>query len=127
MVPVMTRAVAAARQSREPSAVRQVAVDVALRALDLQLRYRDPVAVNRDRVSLWCDQLLLDARRHDVADVSSDIFTLYYLRDRVQESLSAATLSAYNHQIGMLQEAALARDLPGATRAAIRLRTAIHA
>ena len=127
MVPVMTRAVAAALEARDPSAVRQVAVDVALRALDLQLRYRDPVAVNRDRVSLWCDQLLLDARRHDVADVSSDIFTLYYLRDRVQESLSAATLSAYNHQIGMLQEAALARDLPGATRAAIRLRTAIHA
>jgi len=126
MVPVVTRAVAAVHEAREPSAARQAAVDLALRALDLQLRYRDPVAVDRDRVSLWCDQLLLDARRHDAADVGSDIFTLYYLRDRVQESLSATTLSVYNHQIGVLQEAALERDLPRATRAAIRLRTAIH-
>jgi hypothetical protein len=126
MVPVVTRAVAAVRGAREPSAARQAAVDLSLRALDLQLRYRDPVAVDRDRVSLWCDQLLLDARRHDAADVDSDIFTFYYLRDRVQESLSATTLSAYNHQIGVLQEAALEHDLPRAMRAAVRLRTALH-
>ncbi len=93
MVPVVTRAVANVREVREPSAARQAAVDLVLRALDLQLRYRSPVAVDRDRVSLWCDQLLLDARRHDAADVGSDVFTLYYLRDRVQESLDAATES----------------------------------
>ena len=126
MVPVVTRAVAHVREAGAPAAARQAAVDLVLRALDLQLRYRDPVAVDRDRVSVWCDQLLLDARRHDAADVDSDIFTLYYLRDRVQGSLSAATLSAYNHQIGMLQQAALERDLPRAARAAIRLRTALH-
>ena len=126
MIPVVTRAVAAVRGAREPSAAQQAAVDLVLRALDLQLRYRDPVAVDRDRVSLWCDQLLLDARRHDAADVGSDIFTLYYLRDRVQESLSATTLSAYNHQLGVLQEATLEGDLHRATRAAVRLRQALH-
>ena len=126
MVPVVTRAVVHVREAGAPAAARQAAVDLVLRALDLQLRYRDPVAVDRDRVSVWCDQLLLDARRHDAADVDSDIFTLYYLRDRVQGSLSAATLSAYNHQIGILQEAALERDLPRATRAAVQLRTALH-
>jgi len=126
MIPVVTRAIAAVRGAREPSVARQAAVDLVLRALDLQLRYRDPVAVDRDRVSVWCDQLLLDAQRHNAADVASDIFTLYYLRDRVQESLSATTLSAYNHQIGVLQEAALEHDLPRARRAAVRLRTALH-
>jgi hypothetical protein len=126
MVPVVTRAVAAVRTARTPAAARQAAVDLALRALDLQLRYRDPVAVDRDRVSLWCDQLLLDARRHDAADVSGDVFALYYLRDRVQASLSATTLSAYNREIGILQEAALARDLHRAMRAAVRLRTAVR-
>jgi hypothetical protein len=126
MIPVVTRAVAAVHGARKPSVARQAAVDLSLRALDLQLRYRDPVAVDRDRVSLWCEQLLLDARRHAAMDVDNDIFTLYYLRDRVQESLSATALSAYNHQIGVLQETALERDLPRARRAALRLRTALH-
>jgi len=97
---------------------------VALRALDLELRYRDPVDVDRDRVSLWCDQLLLDAERHDAAAVSSDVFTLYYLRDRVQASLTAGAASDYNHQLGVLEQAAVEHDLAAATRAARRLRTA---
>lgn len=125
MVPVVTRAVGAVRRAPDPTTARQDAMDVALRALDLELRYRDPVGVDRERVSLWCDQLLLDAERHDVAAVSSDVFTLYYLRDRVQASLTAGAVSDYNHQLGVLEQAAVDHDLASATRAARRLRTAM--
>jgi hypothetical protein len=125
MIPVVARAIATVREARTSTAARQAAVDLVLRTLDLQLRYRDSVEVDRDRVSLWCDELLLDARRHDAAGVDSDVFTLYYLRDRVQESLSAAALSAYNHELGVLEEAALEDDLARAARAAVRLRTAV--
>jgi hypothetical protein len=126
MVPVVSRAVAAVRGADDRSGAQQAAVDLVLRTLDLQLRYRDPGEVNKDRVSLWCDQLVLDARAHDAAGVGSDIFTLYYLRDRVQRSLSAATLSVYNHEIGILQEVALDHDLSRATTAAHRLQAALR-
>lgn len=124
MIPVVTRAVGAVRRAPDPTAARQAAMDVALRALDLELRYRDPVDVDRARVSLWCDQLLLDAERHDFAAVGSDVFTLYYLRDRVQASLSAGAASDYNHQLGVLEQAAVDHDLASATRAARLLRSA---
>ena len=87
-----------------PQSPAKNAIDLALRALDLQLRYRDPTAVDLERVSLWCDQLQLDAQHRNGASISSDVFTLYYLRDRVQASLNAETVSDYNHELGVLQE-----------------------
>ena len=116
MVPVVTRAVRGVRGAPSPTVARQRAVDLALRALDLQLRYRDPTVVDMERVSLWCDQLRLDAHRRDLAGIRSDVFTLYYLRDRVRASLRADTLAKYNHELGVLQEAAVDHDVPGATR-----------
>lgn len=125
MVPVVAGAISAVRGARDPMVARQAAVDLALRALDLQLRYRDPTEVDLERVSLWCDQLRLDARGHDLAGISSDVFTLYYLRDRVRASLSAEAYTAYNHELGILEEAAVDHDVERATRAADRLQVAI--
>lgn len=105
MIPVVGRAIRAVRDAQRPAAARQTAVDLSLRALDLQLRYRDPTAVDLRRVSTWCDQPQLDAQRHDLEGISSDVFTLYYLRDRVHASLSAETASDYYHDLGVLQEA----------------------
>jgi hypothetical protein len=127
MGPVVTRAIRAVQSATSPPASRQRAVDLALRALDLQLRYRDPSVVDLERVSLWCDQLQLDARRRDPAAINSDVFTLFYLRDRVQATLDAATLSTYNRELGVLQEAAVDHDVAGARAAARRLRVAIDA
>ncbi len=125
MGPVVSRAVRAVRSAPDPISAGQAAVDLALRTLDLQLRYRDPTEVDLERVSLWCDQLQLDARRRDLAGISSDVFTLYYLRDRVRASLSAETYSAYNHELGVLEEAAVEHDVRRATRAARSLQGAI--
>lgn len=127
MVPVVTRAIRAVRGASNPNAARMAAVDLSLRALDLQLRYRDPTAVDLQRVSMWCDQLHLDALRHDLAGIGSDVFTLYYLRDRVRASLSVSTASDYNHELAALQDAAVDHDIPRAARAAHKLRMAINA
>jgi putative flippase GtrA len=37
---------------------------------------------------------------------------LYYLRDRVQASITAGTVSSYNHELGVLQDAVLDHDIP---------------
>ena len=102
-------------------------MDLALLVLDLQLRYRDPVEVNRARVGLWCDRLVADARADRGKDVNSDVFTLFYLRDRVQRELPPAAATAYNHWLGVLQVAAPEGDLRRARQAAERLRDALAA
>jgi hypothetical protein len=127
MVPVVIRAIRAVRDAPDLTVARQAAVDLSLRTLDLQLRYRNPTEVELERVSVWCDQLQLDAQRHDLAGIGSDVFTLYYMRDRVESSLSAGTASDYNHELGVLQEAAIDRDIPRAADAAHRLQLAIEA
>jgi hypothetical protein len=121
MSPVLDRAVAGVGQAGATLQERQAAMDLGLRVLDLELRYREVAAVDRDRVGLWCDQLALDADRRDPADVSGDVFTLGYLRDRVQAGLSPTAASAYDHALGAMQEAVLDGDLAGATDAAARL------
>jgi len=122
MIPVTARAVDDVAHAHSPREARQAAVNLALRALDQQLRYREPVEVDRDRVALWCDQLLLDAAARDTANVSGDVFTLFYLRDRVVSSLTPAQTSAYNHQLGALQVAAPDHNLGQAVQAARALR-----
>ena len=111
------------RTVRGPS---QAAVDLVLRTLDLQLRYRDPGEVNKDRVSLWCDQLVLDARAHDAAASAATSSRSTTCVTACRRSLSAATLSVYNHEIGILQEVALDHDLSRTTTAAHRLQAALR-
>jgi hypothetical protein len=77
MAPVVTRVIWAVRGAPHLRVARQHAVNPSLRALDLQLPYRDPTtAVDLERVSLWCDQLQLDAQRHHLAGAASDVFML---------------------------------------------------
>ena len=125
MGPVVARAIRNVRSARDTHASRRAAMDLALRVLDLQVRYRDPAEVNQDRAGLWCDLLVADARASRTGDVNSDVFTLFYLRDRVQHALSETAATAYNHWLGVLQVSAADADLQRARRAAIRLRDAL--
>ena len=118
MIPIAAHAVDDVAHADSPREARQAAINLALRALDQQLRYREPAEVDLDRVALWCDQLRLDAAAPDTANVSGDVFTLFYLRDRVASSLTPAQTSAYNHQLGTLQVAAPEHHLGQAVRAA---------
>ena len=125
MGPVVARAIRNVRSAGDPGSERRAAMDLALRVLDLRLRYRDPVDVNRARVGLWCDLLIADARAGREEDVNGDVFTLFYLRDRVQHALPVAAATAYNHWLGVLQVSAADADLQRARSAAERLGKAL--
>ena len=122
MGPVIACAIRNVRSARDPDPARRAAMDLALRVLDLRLRYRDPAEVNRARAGLWCDLLVADARASRKRDVNGDVFTLFYLRDRMQHALSEAAATDYNHWLGVLQVAVADADLQRARRAAVRLR-----
>jgi len=125
MGPVVARAIRNVRSAGDPGSERRAAMDLALRVLDLRLRYRDPADVNRARVGLWCDLLIADARAGREEDVNGDVFTLFYLRDRVQDALPRAAATAYNHWLGLLQVSAADADLQRARHAAERLGEAL--
>jgi len=108
--------------SHDAVGARQAAIDVARWSLDLQLRYRPPAEVDLARFGLWAAQLHVDAAAHDAAAVNGDIFTLFYIRDRILESLTPADATKVNGLIGTLQVAGVDKDLAAAARAAARVR-----
>ena len=73
----------AAVGDRRIGEVRQAAIDVGHAALDLELQYRDPDDIDRDRLGLWRRQLVVDRATGDVDAVTGDIATLRTIRDRI--------------------------------------------
>jgi len=119
--PVLTRALASlssAVRGRDVARSRQSAIDVARWSLDLQLRYRPSAEINLARFELWARQIQVDAAARDADSVNGDVFTLYYLRDRILHTLAPADVTAVNGVIGTLQVAGADQDLAAATRAA---------
>lgn len=105
---------------------RQAAIDVLQSTLDLELRYRPPSAVNRERFVLWTRQLLLDADAGDLAGVTGDVATLEWIRDRIIHTLDGAGRTEIDTRLRDLRAAADAGNLPAAAdhgaRLAARLR-----
>jgi hypothetical protein len=121
IVPWVTRALDSLAKnvdSHDAPGARQAAIDVARWSLDLQLRHRPPAEVDLARFGLWAAQLHVDAVAHDVAAVNGDVFTLYYIRERILESLTPADVAKVNGLIGTLQVAGAEKDLATAARAA---------
>ena len=116
------RSLAGKLDSHDAVGARQAAIDVARWSLDLQLRYRPPAEVDLARFGLWAAQLHVDAAAHDAAAVNGDIFTLFYIRDRILESLTPADATKVNGLIGTLQVAGVDKDLAAAAKAAARVR-----
>jgi hypothetical protein len=123
-IPWVDRALAelsAAVRSKGVLRTRQASVDAEQRILDLQMRYRTPLQTDLARFDLWTDQLLVDADAHDAAAVNGDVFTLFYMRDRLLSALTAEQLTAVNTQIDRLQVAGADHDVVVARDAACRL------
>ena len=126
--PRMTRALgslAKAVDAQDPAQARQAAIDTARWSLDLQLRYRPPAEIDLARFDLWAAQLLVDAAAGDAAAVSGDVFTLFYIRDRILHTLGGADVTSVNIELGKLQSAGFDEDLTRAAGAAARLRDAV--
>ena len=76
--------------ARSPARARQAALRVEQAALDLELRYRAPSEVDRDRLDLWARQLLVDAAAGDRGAVAGDVATLQVLWDRAGRTADPA-------------------------------------
>lgn len=66
----------AAVDATQPAETRQATIDVARVGLDLQLGQRLPAEVDRDRMALRVDRLIVDAEADDTAAVSGDVTAL---------------------------------------------------
>jgi hypothetical protein len=127
-VPWVNRALsslAAAVRAKDELRTRQASVDAAQRIIDLELRYRSPLETDLARFGLWTVQLLVDADAHDAAAVNGDVFTLFYMRDRIIAALTPAQLTDVNTLIDRLQVAGADRDVVRAAAAATKLRDVV--
>jgi hypothetical protein len=116
------RALSAAVDARDAERAGQAAIDTAQWAFDLQLRHRPPPEIDLARFDLWAVQLQLDADTGDGAAVNGDLFTLDYIRDRIQHTLEGANLTRVNAVLEELQGAVGDGDLAAAADVAGRLR-----
>ncbi len=120
-------ALAAAVRAKDQLRARQASIDAEQRILDLELRYRPPLEIDLARFGLWATQLLVDADAHDAAAVNGDVFTLFYLRDRLIGALTPAQLTDVNTLIDRLQVAGADHDVARAAAAASKLRDVVAA
>jgi hypothetical protein len=127
-VPWVDRALsslAAAARAKDELRARQASVDAEQRIIDLELRYRSPLETDLARFGLWTTQLLVDADAYDAAAVNGDVFTLFYVRDRIIGALTPAQLTDVNTLIDRLQVAGADHDVVHAAAAATKLRDVV--
>ena len=112
-------------RGRNAPAARQAAIDVARWSLDLQLRHRSVTEIDLARFDLWAAQLLVDAKAGDTAAANGDFFSLDYIRDRIQQTLSEADRARINVALEELNGAVGDEDLEAAADITRALRQAL--
>ncbi len=104
--------------ARAAEVTRQEAINAGQSIVDLQLRYLPPTDINRARLGLWAQQVLVDAEAKEAGAVMSDIVALELIRDRVTHDLDAATAESVDTILADLHAAAEAEDFSAASDAA---------
>jgi hypothetical protein len=123
--PLMTDTLATladAVSAEDATEAAQAAIEVARLALDLQLRHRPVADVDVARFGLWAAKMRLDADEGDSASVNGDLFSLDYVRDRIQHTLDAADATAIYVLLEEITGLAGDGDLPALADAAAELR-----
>ncbi len=108
-----------------PPDAAQAAIEVARLGLDLQLRYRPVAEIDLARFGLWAAQMRLDADEGDSASVNGDLFSLDYVRDRIQHTLDASDATAINVLLEEITGLVSDGDLPALADAAAELRDVV--
>ena len=103
----------------------QAAIEVARLSLDLQLRHRPVAEVDLARFGLWAAQMRFDADEGDSGAVNGDLFSLDYVRDRIQHTLDAADSTAINVLLEEITGLVSDGDLPALADAAAELRDVV--
>jgi hypothetical protein len=119
------RALGRAVKGQNPGNARNAALDVALAALDLQLRYRPLAWIERARADLWARQVLVDAAARDAGGVTSDVATLEWIRDRFARAINSVDLARIDSLIEELRINAGDEDFSAAAETAEALRKAL--
>ena len=117
----LSRAVGA----RNSSAAGTAAIAVLRAALDLELRYRSPVSVDRDRFVLWTRQVEIDAGASDRGGVHGDVSALEWIRDRFALGLSALDRTRLDTELTQLRALATDGSFRDVAHEAVRLRDAV--
>jgi hypothetical protein len=110
--------------AHDPARAGQAALAVEQAALDLQLRHRDPAAVDRDRLELWARRLQADAAAGDCGAVAGDVATLRILRDRAGHTVAPAAAGRVTPRLAALRRTARG-DLEAAAAGGRALRNAL--
>jgi hypothetical protein len=113
----LTSAVKARRSGR----IAQAAIDVEQSALDLELRYRAPVAIDSARFELWTQQLRVDAAAGNLPGVTGDVAVLEWVYDRFAGSLDPSRRRELDAGLHDLRTSADAENLSAAADHAARL------
>ncbi len=106
---------------------RHASLDVLQAGLDLQLRYRSQVAIDRARFDLWLRQLILDASIGDAAGANGDVATLEWIRDRIARATDPSHLAGIDHLLGNARTSANDAQFRAVIRTAVLLRRALAA
>lgn len=125
IAPLMTDSLATladAVGTEDATEAARAAIVVARLGLDLQLRHRPVAEVDLARFGLWAAQMRIDAGEDDSAAVNGDLFSLDYVRDRIQPILDAADATAINVLLEEIQGLVDDGDLPALADAAAELR-----
>ena len=91
---------------------------VADAALDLQLQYRPPAEIDRERFELWTRRARRDADARRRAALRGDVATLTWIRDRIAASLDVLDRVRLDRRLGELEADVADGDLRAAARSA---------
>jgi hypothetical protein len=116
------RASAVPVDARRRVLARDAALDVVQAALDLELRYRAPAAVDRGRLDLWARRVQVDAEAGRRAAVKGDVAVLEWIRDRVAHTLDAVDRTRIDTRLVRLRANVSGARFAAATRSAADLR-----
>jgi hypothetical protein len=123
--PLMERSVGAlvaAVEARDSERAAQAAIDTARWGYDLQLQHRPVSEVDGARFDLWAAQMILDAGAGNTDGVGADLFSIDYVRDRIQHMWSEQDGARINLLLEELQGAVSDEDLKAAADLAGQLR-----
>lgn len=115
------QALGRAVRARKPGRAGQAAINAVQSVLDLSLRYRSPVEIDRARFELWCQQVLEHAAARDRTGVRGDVATLEWIRDRFASTLDRSQATDLDGRLRALRGAADAGQLAAAGDHAARL------
>ena len=129
LAPPVNRAVTAllagiSARDRERAAT--AAIDVAQAALDLELRYRPPTAIDLARFGQWNRQLIVDARAGRLGAARGDVVTMEWTRDRFADSIAGADRTQIDTDLLVLGEGIQDEDLHAVAAQAAELRATLE-